>query len=531
MRPVVELDGESLTIPQVADVAERRVEVRLADAARERMTASLSWVSDAASGRLRDDAGETLSVYGVNTGYGSLARVRISSERIEELSWNLLRSHAAGTGPRMDDASVRAMMVLRANALAKGASGCRPELVDTLCAMLAKDVLPEVPSRGSCGSSGDLAPLAHLGLVVFRGPEGTSDPGWAIVDGARRPAADAMAEAGIARMVPGPKEGLAMTNGAQLTCGITALVCDRAARLVKTAEIAAAMSFEALRGTTRALHPDVHALRPFPGAVACAANLRDLLAGSSLADSVPDKVQDAYSLRCTPAVLGAVRDAVTYAWRQVGIELNAATDNPLILVDADDPNRAFSAGLFHGEPIGFAADHAKLALCELAALAERRIYRLITGHLSSRLPPLLADGPGLGLMLPQVAAAALVAENRQLAMPSSVDSLPTCEDQEDHVAMSTTAARRAADVLANAEQVVAIELLGAAKGLWVRLAEGPATLGRGTAPGLAAVETALGGPQTSIPSEDIARLAAAVHSGEVLQAVEEVCGPLRGVAP
>ncbi len=531
MKPVVELDGESLTIPQVADVAERRIDVRLAEAARARMAASHDWVMDAARGRIRDADGESIGVYGVNTGYGSLARVRISEERIEELSWNLLRSHAAGTGPRMDDASVRAMMVLRANALAKGASGCRPELVDTLCTMLAHDVLPEVPSRGSCGSSGDLAPLAHLGLVVFEGPKGAADPGWAIVGGTRRPAGEAMADAGIARMVPGPKEGLAMTNGAQLTCGITALVCSRAERLVKTSEIAAAMSFEALRGTTRALHPDVHALRPFPGALACAANLCDLLAGSSLADSVPDKVQDAYSLRCTPAVLGAVRDALAYAWRQVAIEVNAATDNPLILVDSGEQNRAFSAGLFHGEPVGFAADHAKLALCELAALAERRIYRLTTGHLSARLPPLLADGPGLGLMLPQVAAAALVAENRQLAMPSSVDSLPTCEDQEDHVAMSTTAARRAADVLANAEQVVAIELLGAAKGLWVRRVEGGATLGRGTGPGLVAVESALGGPRTSIPSDDIAALVAAVRSGAVLDAVEDVCGPLRGVAP
>ncbi|MEN0063774.1 MAG: aromatic amino acid ammonia-lyase [Myxococcota bacterium] len=530
MKPVVELDGASLTIARVADVAERRQEVRLAEAARARMAKSHAWVADAAQGTIRDAEGQTLSVYGVNTGYGSLARVRISEERIEELSWNLLQSHAAGVGPRMDDVSVRAMMLLRANALAKGASGCRPELVDTLCQMLAHDVLPVVPSRGSCGSSGDLAPLAHLGLVVFRGPDGANDPGWAIVRGERRPAAAAMAEAGIPRMVPGPKEGLAMTNGAQLTCGITALVCARAERLVKTAEVAAAMSFEALRGTTRALHPDVHALRPFPGALACAANLRDLLAGSSLADSVPDKVQDAYSLRCTPAVLGAVRDALTYAWRQVEIEINAATDNPLILVDADDVNRAFSAGLFHGEPVGFAADHAKLALCELAALAERRIYRLTTGHLSSRLPPLLADGPGLGLMLPQVAAAALVAENRQLAMPSSVDSLPTCEDQEDHVAMSTTAARRAADVLANAEQVVAIELLGAAKGLWVRKTEGGVSLGRDTGPGLEAVEHTLGGPQTSIPSDDIARLTEAVRQGHIVDAVEKALGPLRGIA-
>lgn len=229
-------------------------------------------------------------------------------------------------------------------------------------------------------------------------------------------------------------------------------------------------------------------------------------------------------------MLGAVRDALTYAWTQVSVELNAATDNPLILVDDPGVDKAFSAGLFHGEPVGFAADHAKLALCELAALSERRTYRLTTGHLSARLPPLLADGPGLGLMMPQVSATGLVAENRRLAMPSSVDSLPTCEDQEDHVAMSTTAARRASEVLRNAEWIVAIELLGAAKGIWVRGTEGPVTLGEGTAPALKAVEAALGGPRTGIPADDLAALVGAIRSGAILDAVESVMGPLASVA-
>ena len=443
-------------------VARMQRSVGLGSEARSRMEASHAWVSRAARGELRDEDGDPLVIYGVNTGYGSLARVRISLDRSEELSWNLFMSHAAGVGPRMPDATVRAMMLLRANALAKGASGCRPALVDLLCQMLNRGVLPEVPSRGSCGSSGDLAPLAHLGLVMFTLPGRDADPGGvAWLDGERLTAAEAMRRAGLERLVPGPKDGLAITNGAQLTCAVAALLCHDAGQLVKVAEVAAAMSFEALRGTTRALHPQVHRLRPFPGALACAASLRRLLAGSELADSVPDKVQDAYSLRCTPQVLGAVRDALEYACRQVGVELNAATDNPLILVDEEEPNKAFSAGLFHGEPVGFAADHAKLALCELAALSERRTYRLTTGHLSARLPALLADGPGLGLMMPQVAAAALVSENRRLAMPCSVDSLPTCEDQEDHVAMSTTAARRAEEVLRNCEQVIAIELLAA----------------------------------------------------------------------
>ena len=526
---MVELDGDSLTIPKVAAVARDRSEVTLDPAARQRMLASRAWVEDVAAGRLTDAAGRPLTVYGINTGYGSLARVRIDAERIAELSWNLIQSHAAGVGPPVDRAVVRAMMLLRANALAKGASGCRPALVELLCAMLNRDVVPEVPSRGSCGSSGDLAPLAHLGLVVFRGPDPSCDHGIAWFEGQRMSAGQAMAAAGLQQLVPGPKEGLAMTNGAQLTCALTALVCHDAQRLVKTAEIAAAMSFEALLGTTRALNPAVQRLRPFPGAIATAGVLRQLLAGSTLADSVPDKVQDAYSLRCTPQVLGAVRDALTYATTQVSVELNAVTDNPVIL-EGPSEDRAYSAGLFHGEPVGFAADHARLALCELGALSERRTYRLTTGHLSSRLPPLLADGPGLGLMLPQVAAAAMVAENRRLAVPASVDTLPTCEDQEDHVAMSTTAARRAADVLANAQRIVAIELLSATKGLWVRQSEDRgATLGSGTAAALAEVQRTLGGRHTGVPGEALEGLTLAVADGRILAAVEEAVGPLQGI--
>jgi len=531
----VELRDGTLSLADVAAVACGDASVRLGDAARQRMARSHAWVADAAAGRLRGAEGEELSVYGVNTGYGSLARVRIEPERISELSWNLVRSHAAGVGPRMPDAAVRAMMLLRANALSRGASGCRPQLVDTLCSMLNAGVVPEVPSRGSCGSSGDLAPLAHLGLVVFRGPDPEEDVGWAWVDGERLSAAEAMAGAGLERLVPGPKEGLAMTNGAQLSCAVAALMLVDAESLVHAAEIAAAASWEALRGVTRALHPQVHQLRPYPGAIAVAADLRQLMAGSELTDSVPGKVQDAYSLRCTPQVLGACRDALTYAGRQVGIELNAVTDNPVILVDDPDDNKAFSAGLFHGEPVGFAADHAKLALIELSALSERRTYRLTTGALSSRLPPLLAtEEGGLGRMMHQAAAAALVSANRQLAVPASADTVPTCEDQEDHVAMSTTAARRAVDVLGNAQQVVAIELLCAASGLWCRQDEAAARgekvhLGAGTRAALAAVEAALGGRGTGVPSDDIARVHRIVADGSLTAAVRRSAGPLREV--
>jgi len=286
------------------------------------------------------------------------------------------------------------MMLLRANTLARGASGCRPLLVDTLLTMLERGVTPRVPSQGSCGSSGDLAPLAHLGMVLAR----DIADGEARFGGELLPAPEAMARAGIERIELFGKDGLALTNGAQLTTAIGALACYDADRLIQAAEVAAAMSIEALKGATRAFHPAVHALRPHPGAQDTAANLRTLLCGSALVDSVPGKVQDAYSLRCTPQVLGACRDAAAYAQRVVEIELNAVTDNPLILLSAgvtdegfaDDPlNRAYSAGHFHGEPVGIALDVLKIALCEVGSLSERRLYRLTTGNLSQRLPPAL----------------------------------------------------------------------------------------------------------------------------------------------
>ncbi len=530
----LQLDGASLDLPDVVRVARGALSLGLAPAARRRMEESRAWVVRAARGEVVDEGGAPLPVYGVNTGFGSLAHKRIGREDSRWLSWNLVQSHAAGVGPVVPREVVRAMILLRANALAKGASGCRPVLVETLLRMLEEDVLPEVPSQGSCGSSGDLAPLAHLALAVFRSPEEGADgpSGHAWYRGERLPAAEAMARAGIPRLVPAHKEGLAMCNGGQLTAAFAVLACEDAVRILHAAEIAAAMSWEALRGVTRSLLPAVHALRPYPGALAVIDDLGRLLEGSELTDSLPEKVQDAYSLRCTPEVLGAARDAMTYVRRQVRIEVNAATDNPLILVDLDDPNKAVSAGLFHGEPVGVACDHLKLALCEVGAIAERRLYRLTTGTLSGRLPPLLVrpDRPGLGLMVPQATAAALVSESRSLAWPASVDSIPTCEDQEDHVAMSTTAARRAAQVVENTRNVVAIELLAAAHGLWWRQAEeGASRLGRGTAAALARVEAAIGRGGLETPSEDIARLAEIIADGSLVADAEAAVGPLRGV--
>lgn len=523
----VAIDGSSLDLRAVAEVARAGRPTALTPAARAAMARSADWVRRASHGEIRDATGAELPIYGVNTGFGSLARVRIPLERTRDLSWNLMRSHAAGTGPALPHEAVRAMMLLRANALAKGFSGCRPALVETLLAMLDRGVIPEVPSRGSCGSSGDLAPLSHLALVVFAGSDDPAESGIAWFGGERLTGAEAMARAGLARLIPGAKDGLAMTNGAQLTAGLGALAAWDAGHLVVHAEIAAALSWEAMRGVTRALHPDVHALRPFPGAIRCAAHLRALLAGSSLVDSQEGKVQDAYSLRCTPSVLGAVRDGVVYAARQVAVEINAVTDNPVILPDADSDNKAFSAGLFHGEPVGLALDHLKLALCELGSLAERRVYRLTTGSLSARLPVFVSspgERPSLALMTAQTTAAALVAENRQLAWPCSADSIPTCEDQEDHVAMSTTAARRATVVLRNAERIIAIELLAAAKGVRFRVEREGGRCSPATQAALDVLAPALAAGET--PDVQLAALVGVLRGDTLLRAVEAVAGPL-----
>jgi len=531
MQPL-HIDGESLDLHDVVVVARAGRPVALDPAARARMEASRAWVEQAAAGEVRGPDGASLPVYGVNTGFGSLARIHLDGSQARALSWNLVQSHAAGVGPMVPPDVTRAMMLLRANALAKGASGCRPALVETILGMLDAGVVPEVPSRGSCGSSGDLAPLAHLGLVVFRAPEGEGDSGFAWMDGERMRGAEAMARAGLARLVPQQKEGLAMCNGSQLTTAWAALACEDALGLLLGAEIAAGMSFEALRGVTRCLAPEVHALRPYRGSRQVAADLARLLAGSELTDSLPDKVQDAYSLRCTPEVLGAVRDGLRYVRSQIRVELNAATDNPLVLLELDDVNKAVSAGLFHGEPVGIAADHLKLVVSELAALSERRTYRLTTGSLSGRLPPSLVreDRPGMGLMVPQATAAALVSENRSLAWPASVDSIPTCEDQEDHVAMSTTAARRAAEVVKNSRFVIAVELLAAASGLWWRQSqEGITALGAGTRAALEVVEEAIGRGGLGCPSDEIAALEQALAAGTLQAAVQDAIGPLAGV--
>lgn len=525
---MLHVDGQRLDLRGLVEVARNRGTVALADAARLEMKRSRSWVEDAVAGRVGDGD----PIYGVNTGYGSLARVRIPEDRLHELSRNLVRSHAAGVGAPVSRDVARATVLLRANALARGRSGCRPELVELLLELLNRGVDPWLPSQGSCGSSGDLAPLAHLALIVSHWDQDPDDEtGRAWVGDELMSGRAALARVGLEPTVLGPKEGLALTNGAQVTTAITALALADSIRLVQVAEIAAALSIEALRGVTRAFHPKVHALRPYPGAVACAANLLRLLEGSELVDSVPGKVQDAYALRCTPTVLGAVRDSLRFVHQQVGVELNAVTDNPLILVDAEGDDKAFSAGMFHGEPVGIAADLLKIAVCELASISERRLYRLTTGALSVHLPASLREGPGVGLLALQTSAAALVSENKALAFPASVDSIPTCEDQEDHVAMSTTAARRAAEVVANAQRVVAIELLCAHRALTHRLKFEPGVhLGCGTYPAWVRIGEALVDAGET-PAELVRAVEPLVSGPELEDAVEDVVGGLaRGIA-
>lgn len=524
----LDIDGSNLTLKALAEVARSGREVRLAPAALAGMKRSEAWVQKAAAGELLNESGNPRAIYGINTGFGSLARLTIPQESLTDLQRNLIRSHAAGVGePAPRDVS-RAMVLLRANALAKGASGCRPALVERLTAILNAGCDPVVPSQGSCGSSGDLAPLAHLGLLLCHLDEDPDrETGEAWFGDEKLFGREALRRAGIQTLPLGPKEGLALTNGAQLSTAYAALALYDAQKLIRLGEIAAAMSIEALRGVTRAFHPAVHALRPYKGAQSCAANLLQLLEGSELTDTVPGKVQDAYSLRCTPQIVGSARDALSHVHEQLLVELNAATDNPVICMDVDDDIKAYSAGLFHGEPVGMASDYLRIAISEVANLSERRLYRLLTANLSANLPASLAhSGPGLGLMGLQTTAAALVSENKSLGWSSSLDSIPTCEDQEDHVAMSTTAARRAAEVVSNASYVIQIELLAASRALKWRLGEDASLqLGKGTRVAMEILADLH--DDLAAPSDALKSLPDLLDG--VLAAVEECCPDLQAL--
>ncbi len=469
------IDGHHLTLEDVVAVARHGEEVRLAPAARERLLRGHAWVQEILA------AGKP--VYGINTGFGIFADRRISAAQAAQLSRNLILSHAVGTGAPLPAEVVRAAMLIRANTLTIGYSGVRPALVETLLAMLNRGVTPEIPSQGSMGSSGDLAPLAHLGLVLTTDDaDRAEDSGWAFYRGQRMRGKEAMQAAGIPRLILGAKEGLAVTNGATFSAAILALAVHDAAHWLDVAEITLSMSLEALLGASNAFDERVHRARRHPGQMAVAARVRELTSESTLVDA-GGRVQDAYSLRTAPQVQGAARDAWAFVAGVVEREINAVTDNPLIF----GPHDAISGGNFHGEPIAMAADFLGIAMSEVAAISERRIFRLTDGNLNYGLPSMLVDTPeaaGLnsGLMMPQYTAASLVLENQTLAGPDSTRSLPTSGEQEDHNANAMTAARHAREIVANTAHVLAVEAYTAARALDLRLRLMPAArLGRGTA--------------------------------------------------
>lgn len=470
---MLEIDGNQLSIEQVVRVARHAEKVLLESSARQRMLQSSQWVEQiVATGS---------PVYGINTGFGIFADQRISSRDSARLSRNLILSHAVSTGPELPDDVVRAAMLIRANTLAIGYSGVRPLVVETLLEMLNRDVTPLVPSQGSLGSSGDLAPLSHLALVFTTDQEDADgESGWARYRGQLMTGKQAMQAAGIDRLVLGPKEGLAVNNGATFSAAIGALVVADAFHMLDIAEISLAMSLEAMLGVSAAFDERLHALRRHPGQVAVAANIRSLTAGSSLLDAA-GRVQDAYSLRCAPQVQGAARDAVEYAGQVISREINAVTDNPILFGSGE----AISGGNFHGEPVGLVMDFTGVAMAEIGAIAERRIFRLTDGKLNNGLPPMLVDnfeaaGLNSGMMMPQYTAASLVLENQTLANPDTVHSLPTSAEQEDHNANSMTAARNTRQILANTAHILAIEVYCASRALDLRLRQMPqARLGAG----------------------------------------------------
>jgi histidine ammonia-lyase len=447
---MIHLDGQSLTLADLVAIAERFDPVALSAAARERVTAARR-VVDAYAER---DA----PTYGINTGFGSFAEVKVPHDSLSALQVNLLRSHAAGVGDPLPVPAVRAAMALRANVLAKGFSGIRLGTLERLLELLNRGVHPVVPSRGSVGASGDLAPLAHLSLVLI-------GEGEAWHDGARETGAAALARAGLEPVVLGPKEGLALINGTQPSTALLGLALSAAERLARAADIAAALSIDSLQGSTRPFDPRIHAARGFAGQSAAAGNLGALLAGSAInaAHANCGRVQDAYSMRCTPQVHGAVRDALAFAHHTFAIEANAATDNPMVFAADGD---IVSGGNFHGAPVAIASDLLCIGVTQLATISERRCERLLDPSLSG-LPAFLTRHGGLqsGLMMAQVTAAALASELKTLAHPASVDTIPTSANKEDHVSMSMAAALKAARAVDLARLVVAVELLCACQAI------------------------------------------------------------------
>ena len=502
----VELDGAGVTINQVVAVARRGERVQLSETAVQRMAVSRGIVERLADG---DPA------YGVSTGFGALANTTIPLHRRADLQRALIRSHAAGMGPGVEAEVVRAMMFLRTRTLALGASGTRPLVAQTLVKLINAGIVPLVPEHGSLGASGDLAPLAHAALVLMG--EGT-----VLTDDGTISGATALSHAGIDPLELAEKEGLALTNG---TDGILAMLClavHDASHLLTVADIVAACSVEALLATDRAFAADILALRPHPGQQASASNLRAVLSGSPIVASHrsdDDRVQDAYSVRCTPQVHGAARDTLGFVNEVTESELASAIDNPMVMPDG----RVESCGNFHGAPVAMAADYLAIALAETGAIAERRLDRLLDPARSHGLPPFLADDPGVdsGLMIGQYTAAAMCAENRRLASPASVDSLPTSAMQEDHVSMGWGAARKLRRVVENLRRILAVEWVAAARATELRSPLRPAD---STAAALQLLRTRVHGPGAD------RWLSPELHAAEQLLVEEALVGAVESVA-
>ncbi|HXM18019.1 MAG TPA: histidine ammonia-lyase [Candidatus Tumulicola sp.] len=506
--PIVHIDGTNLTIPLVNAIAAGGVNVRLADSVRPLVDAGRHIVEQAVA------AGER--IYGVTTGFGRLKSVKIEPRDALALQRNLVLSHSTGVGPPLPEGATRASVLLRAHSLARGYSGVRVDVIDLLLELINRDVLPVIPSQGSVGASGDLAPLAHMSLVLI-------GDGEAFVHGKRMDGAAALKAAGLSPLTLSYKEGLALVNGTQVMTGIGALAAFRAENACKAADIASAMSLEAFMGTDAAFDERLNALRPHPGQTRVAANLRRLLRGSGVMESHRDcdRVQDPYSFRCIPVVHGAVRDALHFVQNTLEIEMNSVTDNPIVF---PEDGSFVSGGNFHGEPVGLAMDYLGIAIAELGSIAERRIYKLLEGL--EGLPPFLSERHGLhsGYMLAQYTAAALVSENKTLAFPASVDSIPTSAGQEDHVSMGTISARQCAQAIENVENVIAIELLEAAQALDFRR---PLEFAHGTAIGHRLVREHV--PHLDVDrnvSLEIAEIRRLVSSGELVRAVESEIGGL-----
>jgi len=503
------LNGENLRLEEIAAVARGGVSVSLSPGAVRRVEKAHAVIQRILAG------GD--QVYGVNTGFGHLKDIRIPPDQLEALQLNLIRSHCAGVGATLPQGPTRALILLRAHVLSRGHSGVRPRVIETLLAFLNADLLPVVPEQGSVGASGDLAPLSHLAL-------GLLGEGEVILGGVRMPAAEALRRSKIEPLRLMPKEGLSLVNGTQLILAIGSLALLASEELAAIADIAGACTLEALKGSHRPFDPRLQALRPHPGQVSAAANLRELLEGSEIERSHEScgRVQDAYSLRCMPQVHGAARDGIRFVRQVLEIEVDAVTDNPIIFPDQGE---LLSGGNFHGEAPAMALDHLAIAAAELASISERRIERLMNPALSG-LPPFLTRHPGVnsGLMMAQVTAAALVSENKILAHPASVDSIPTEAGQEDHVSMGPIAARKARAIVDHLRTVLAIELLCACQGLDL---VGPLRPGRGVQAAHRAVREVVPFMENDrVLATDIAAIDGLIRDGRLRSAVEAASGRL-----